>query len=133
MSHRFSALFPAWDVLEQLQESSTRGRNSSSSVQWNDDEAYVSVDLPGVSAGDVEVSADEDVVHVAASREPRSGDESSRWIRQERTFGQFQKSYKLPYAVAKNDIQADLAAGVLTLRLPRAEETKPMRVPVSAR
>lgn len=133
MSHRFSALFPAWDVLEQLQESSTQGRNSPSPVQWDDDEAYVSVDLPGVSASDVEVSVDEDLVHVAASRESRPGDESSRWIRQERTFGQFQKSYRLPYAVSKDGIQADLAAGVLTLRLPRAQETKPMRVPVSAR
>ena len=50
--------------------------------------------------------------------------------RRERPEGQFRRVVRLPGHVASNDIKADLRDGVLTVRLPKAEEARPRKVAI---
>ena len=52
--------------------------------------------------------------------------------RRERAQGRFRRVVRLPGHVASNDVKAELHDGVLTVRIPKAEETRPRKVPIQA-
>ena len=94
------------------------------------DEAFVvTVDLPGVAREDIEieVSGRELRIH-GETKEP----ESEGVVRyRARRFGSFDHRLTLPQEVAADRVEAKLADGVLTVRVPKSEETKPRRVEIT--
>ena len=58
--------------------------------------------------------------------------EDERYLLQERPSGKFFRSFELPDAVDANKVEASLTNGVLTLRLPKAEEARPRSIKVSS-
>lgn len=52
------------------------------------------------------------------------------YIRKERNFGSFKKTVVLPYRVDPNKIEANMKEGILTVKLIRAEETKPKKIEI---
>lgn len=145
MTNRFSTLFPAWDLFDQLtqlaSESAGSGVHTSPAGahdMWHDEEsAYLNVDLPGVALEDVDLSVDGDALTVQVSRtiaepETAEGDEW-RWARRERHDFSAERTYRLPFDIEAAGIEAELSHGVLSVRLPRAEATKPLRINVTAR
>ncbi len=51
-------------------------------------------------------------------------------MRQERRFGQFQRSFSLPRQIGPNKVEATVEHGVLTLTLPKAEAVRPKQIKV---
>ena len=88
----------------------------------NEDEAYIiTALLPGVTAEDLNVQVQNDVLSIQGEmKHGRTEDE--RYLLQERPSGKFFRSFELPDAVDANKVEASLTNGVLTLRLPKAEE-----------
>jgi HSP20 family protein len=93
------------------------------------DHFVVSVDLPGVDPGSIDLSVDGNVLSVRAERSVRS-EESAQWIAQERPAGTFLRQLNLGDGLDVERIQASYDAGVLTLTLPLAERAKPRRITV---
>ena len=58
--------------------------------------------------------------------------ESARYHRQERRYGQFERSIQLPYTVNVNKVKASFKNGMLTVELPRVEAEKPKKIAVKA-
>ena len=58
--------------------------------------------------------------------------EQGRYHLRERRFGRFQRTIALPSAVQANQAQCDFNNGVLTVTLPKAEESRPRRIPIGA-
>jgi len=96
-------------------------------------DAYVvKAELPGVDASQIELEVQEDTLTLRGERvfsEPRS---DAAFHRRERMEGQFRRVLHLPGQVAGSDIKADLRDGVLTVRLPKAEEARPRKVAIQA-
>jgi len=96
-------------------------------------DAYVvKAELPGVDASQIELEVQEDTLTLRGERvfsEPRS---DAAFHRRERKEGQFRRVLHLPGQVAGSDIKADLRDGVLTVRLPKAEEARPRKVAIQA-
>ena len=84
----------------------------------------VRVDAPGVAKDDVKITLQEDVLTIKGEkkREAEKKDENLRRV--ERSYGMFQRSFTLPTAVKSDEIEASFEGGVLTIRLPKAEEAK---------
>jgi HSP20 family protein len=61
-----------------------------------------------------------------------SREENDSYLLQERPFGKFFRSFELPDAVDANQVEASLTNGVLTLRLPKAEEARPRSIKISS-
>ena len=82
-------------------------------------EAYVlTVEVPGLRREDVSIDATSNLVTIRGNRPPQSCC-PERYEQLERGQGQFSRSFRFALPVAPENISADLADGVLTVRIPK--------------
>lgn len=94
------------------------------------DSFLVQFDLPGVASDSIELTVERNVLTVHAERaRAEAGD--VEMIIAERPQGTFSRQLFLGDTLDGDSIEADYAAGVLTLRIPVAERAKPRRVEVN--
>lgn len=89
----------------------------------------IRADLPGVAKGDLNVTLEKGILTISAKREVHKETDGNVYI-QERTFGSFSRSLRVPSNVGDN-IHATLKDGVLQLILERTEGSKPRKIVVS--
>ena len=95
-----------------------------------EDTYLLSVDLPGVDAGSIDVGVDGRVLTVRAQRTAPSVD-GATWLSHERSSGAYVRKLRLGDGIDTEGIAADYANGVLTVTLPVNEKAKPRKVAVS--
>ncbi|MFJ8957780.1 Hsp20/alpha crystallin family protein [Lentzea sp. NPDC102401] len=93
------------------------------------DEVCVHVDLPGVAPEDVDVAIERNVVTIRATRRPLHA-ANDEVIIDERPQGELSRQFFLGDHLDTNVPKASFSRGVLTLRIPVSEESKPRRVEV---
>lgn len=98
----------------------------------NENEAVLTAELPGVDPAKVDLTVHEDHLTLKGEREQDQPTEGVTCHRAERLTGSFVRSFRLPFAVAADQVAASSRNGVLTVRLPRAESTKPKQITVQA-
>lgn len=101
-------------------------------VEENDDEFTLHIELPGVSADDVDVSIEESVLTVSGDRHFYSDKDADGFRRVERSFGRFHRAVRLPDRVDADKVSAGYKDGLLTVTVPKAESAKPRRIQVAA-
>lgn len=93
------------------------------------DEAYmVSVDLPGLTKKDVQVSYQDHRLTISGERKGETKEEKKDYIRQERYVGKFTRSFTLPTEIKEDKIKATFKEGVLSVTIPKVEAKKPKTV-----
>ena len=95
----------------------------------NADELLLVVDLPGVQPSGVSVDLDKDLLTIVAKRESRVGD-GVRVLAGDPQAFDFKRAFSVPNTIDADKIKADLVGGVLEVRLPRHERTKPRRIQI---
>lgn len=94
------------------------------------DHYVVTMDLPGVDPGSIDVSVEERTLTVRAERSGRAeGD--TQWLVRERPSGTFARQLTVGRGLALDKITASYQDGVLSLSIPVAEEAKPRRIQVN--
>jgi HSP20 family protein len=98
---------------------------------WQDGQAfYVEAEIPGLGLEDLEITLPEaDLVSIKGLRKAPAP-EGAQWLRRERACGSFERQFRLPGPVAGDDVEATLASGVLTVKLPKAPEIRPRKIAV---
>ncbi|MDQ1720221.1 MAG: hypothetical protein QOE89_4174 [Pseudonocardiales bacterium] len=97
---------------------------------WRDGEQFVvEFDLPGVNLDSIDLDVERNVVTVRAERPPRDGE--TEMIAAERPRGVFSRQLILGDNLDTDNIAATYNAGVLSLRIPVAEQAKPRRIVIS--
>jgi HSP20 family protein len=91
----------------------------------------VTAELPGVSPDQVEVSVQEGVLTISGQREPSTEVAEDSWVRRERAYGSFERSFSLPEGTDPSKITASFEHGVLELTIPEPAERQPQRIQVS--
>ncbi|MBN2403565.1 MAG: Hsp20/alpha crystallin family protein [Spirochaetes bacterium] len=94
----------------------------------NNDDIHVAVIAPGVKAEDINLQLINN--RLTIDTEKKSDYLDKPYIRKERNFGAFKKVVELPYRVDPNKIEASMKDGILTVKLTRAEETKPKKIEI---
>lgn len=98
-----------------------------------EDESYVvSALLPGVDAEDLNITIVNDTLTIQGELK-NDYDEKASYVLQERPSGRFLRAVSLPEPVDSTKVEASLKNGVLTLRIPKAEEAKPKTIKVMAK
>lgn len=99
-------------------------------VEEYEDRFVLTADLPGMTEKDIEVKVEDGVLTLSGQRDQtkESTDKARRY--RERRFGSFERRFTLGPAVDAAKIEAKYNNGVLTLELPRKEETKPRQITV---
>lgn len=88
-----------------------------------DDGFIVRVQLPGVTAEDVEVQVGQEAIAISGDRKFEQTD--AKGFRSEFRYGKFRRVISLPAAVQNDQVKAEFNHGLLTLTLPRLQAIKP--------
>lgn len=95
------------------------------------DRFVVHFDLPGVSPESIDIDVERNVLTVRAER-GRVVDENVETLVSERPTGTYSRQLFLGETLDTDDIEAGYDAGVLTLRIPVAEQAKPRRIAITS-
>jgi HSP20 family protein len=114
------------------------GRTNGSARRWipamdlveTEDNLVLRADLPGMSEDDLNIEIKDGVLTISGERKARHEEKGEGFHRVERSFGSFSRSLSLPDGVDANGVAADFRDGVLEVRIPKPEETKPTRVAI---
>ncbi|PMR69157.1 Hsp20/alpha crystallin family protein [Halomonas heilongjiangensis] len=113
-----------------------RGSYPMINVGRTDDAVRVYVFAAGLSAGDLEVSIQDNVLTVSGKREAvvpeTEGEERRTDFRRERYRGAFSRSLALPDGLDVERAEARFRHGVCEVLLPKREELKPRRIEIRA-
>jgi HSP20 family protein len=100
----------------------------------DDDGVTVYMDVPGLRAEDLDVELENDVLTIRGERPfPYAREDGKGPVRRiERGFGRFERTLRVPPGLDPATIEASLADGVLTLRIPKPETQRPRRIEIHA-
>jgi HSP20 family protein len=93
-------------------------------------EVVIHAELPGIKKEDIDVRVENNVLTIRGKKERKEEVKEEGYFRAERSYGSFSRSFSLPTTVEVSKIAAEYRDGVLTLRLPKAEEAKPRQIEV---
>ena len=91
-------------------------------INESNDAFMISADLPGIEKSDIEVKVEENTLILIANRYIDKSDNNEKIHYNERRFGTFSRSFKLPKTVKEEKITAKLDNGVLSIVIPKAED-----------
>jgi HSP20 family protein len=99
-------------------------------VHESQDAYTIKVSLPGVKPDDVDIQYQQGMLTISGEVRAEEDHEQGAYHIRERRSGRFSRSLRLPDMVSADKAEATFDHGVLTLRMPKAEETKPRRIAI---
>jgi HSP20 family protein len=93
-------------------------------------DVIVKVDLPGLKRDDIKVTFENQVLSIEGQRKAGVEGESDRAHRLERSQGTFRRNFTLPATVDAGRVDASYQDGVLVVKLPRREESRPRTIAI---
>ena len=103
-------------------------------VRANEDEIVFTADVPGLKHEDLEITLDDGVLTIKGQRRYEGSSKDGKdkiWLG--RSYGSFARSFTLPDTVDPERLAADLADGVLTIRVAQQPRAKPRKVTIALR
>ena len=101
-------------------------------VSEDDTALIVNADLPGVDEKDLDVSVSENTLTIAGERRDETEHHGRDVHWREQSYGSFQRRIPLPCNVEPDQVEASFKRGVLTVRLPKSEAARRLKVAVRA-
>ena len=92
-------------------------------------DVWVHIDLPGVKAESLDITVERNVLTIAAERNWQRQETDQPYFA-ERYRGSFRRQIQLGDGLDLANLEADLHDGVLTVRIPVAEQAKPRKVEI---
>ena len=114
-----------WDVGENL-----RQWLPPTDVSETPEAVTLRLEVPGLSREQIKIAVENNVLSVRGEKSQETSSENETFRRTERSFGSFERSFSLPAYVNPDQVQASLQDGVLSITLPRREETKAREIQI---
>ena len=95
------------------------------------DELVAQVDLPGVQEKDIDIRLENNTLTIRGERKFEKNVNEENYLRVERAYGSFTRTFSLPNTVNAEAIRAHYDQGVLTMHMPKREESKPKQVKIN--
>jgi HSP20 family protein len=94
-------------------------------------ELVVKADLPDVDPKELDIRVENNLLTIRGERKFEKKVNDENYLRVERAYGSFSRSFSLANTVNSEAIKADYQDGVLTLTIPKREEAKPKQIKVN--
>ena len=94
-------------------------------------ELIVKADLPDVDPKELDIRVENNILTIRGERKFEKQVNEKNYLRVERAYGSFARSFSLANTVNSEAIKADYHDGVLTLIIPKREEAKPKQIKVN--
>src|SRR5713101_7086047 len=133
----FRGISTLQEQMSRMFEDTLRGRTDQSAITtWapavdiyeTEHELVAKADLPDVAEKDLDIRVENNVLTIRGERKFEQNVSEDNYLRVERAYGSFSRSLSLPNTVNTEAIQAEYRNGVLTVRMPKREESKPKQI-----
>ena len=94
------------------------------------DSIVMKAELPGVSRDNIDIQVQDNTLTLKGERKSEHEVKEENYLRGERSYGAFQRTFNLPTGVQQGKIRAVFKDGVLEVTMPKAEEAKPTQVKI---
>jgi len=95
---------------------------------------YINAEMPGMKKDDIKVTINDDnVLQIKGVKKYEEKKEDETYIRMERSFGEFVRSFALPENVKEDSIKAKYEDGILTISLEKTEPSKPKEIEIKVK
>ncbi|WNE40935.1 MAG: Small heat shock protein IbpB [Mycoplasmataceae bacterium] len=102
-----------------------------SELQEDQNNYYVKAELAGVPKESIDVELVNNQLRIRAEKEEKKEDNNKKYHFSEISYGSFTRTYNLPKTVNNQDIKADYKEGLLTITIPKSEESKGKKIKIS--
>ena len=96
-------------------------------IREEDDAYLLSSLVPGLKAEDLNIQVLDDVVRIEGEYQA----DENEYLLRELPGGSFTRTLRLPVAIEAESVEAKIADGILTLKLPKAESARPKKIQVT--
>jgi HSP20 family protein len=100
-------------------------------IYETENELVVKAELPDFQDKDIDVRITNNTLTIRGERKFEKDVKEDNYLRIERAYGSFVRSFSLPNTVSSENIRADYRNGVLTLHMAKREESKPKQIKIS--
>jgi HSP20 family protein len=123
-----------------LEDTLTHGRSGQADLAtWapavdiyeTESELVVKADLPDLQEKDIDVRVENNTLTIRGERKFEKEVNEENYLRVERAYGSFTRSFSLPNSVKSEGIRADYRSGTLTVRMTKREESKAKQIKIS--
>jgi HSP20 family protein len=129
-THPLPGLFDRW-LAEARMEGVERSFAPVLDLAEHAEHYEIVVDLPGVAQDDVEVEFKDGALRIRGERPAEPTAENARTLRRERASGRFARTIAFQEDVDVEHIEASFRDGVLRVRVPKSERSRPRQIPVT--
>ena len=128
------------DQVNRIFENALSGRSEAAAMTaWapsvdiyeTENELVLKADLPDLNEKDLDVRVENNMLTIRGERKFEQKVKEENYLRIERTYGSFSRSFSLPNTVSPETIKAEYKNGVLTVEMPKRAESKPKQVKVN--
>lgn len=100
-------------------------------ISETETELAIQAELPGMTKDDIKITVSEDnVLNIRGEKKRETKTEEKNFMRVERSYGSFSRSFTLPGNLRTENISAKFDNGVLNLMIPKMEPIKPKELQV---
>jgi len=100
-------------------------------IYETENELVIKADLPEVNPQDLDIRVANNILTIRGERRFEKKVDEENYLRIERAYGAFTRSFSLANSVKSEEIKAEYQNGALTLHIPKREETKPKQIKVN--
>jgi len=137
--HPFRGVSTLQDQINRLfYETFDRSSEEASLTPWapavdiyeTEQNLVVKADLPDIKPEEIDIRVENNILTIRGERQFEKKVNESNYLRVERAYGSFSRSFSLANTVNTEAIQAEYKNGVLTLTIPKREEAKPKQIKI---
>ncbi|MFO7302272.1 MAG: Hsp20/alpha crystallin family protein [Acidobacteriota bacterium] len=100
-------------------------------LETADKDVIVRAELPDMKRDDIKVTFENNVLTIEGERDLERNRDGETYHRMERGHGKFRRSFSMPATIDASRIEADYRDGVLTVKLPSREESRPRQITIN--
>lgn len=100
-------------------------------VETTDKDIVVKAELPEMKREEIKVTFENNTLTIEGDRQFKREENGEKYHRVERGHGSFRRSFTMPANVDAARVAADYRDGVLTVTLPRREDTRPRQIQIN--
>lgn len=108
------------DDFDNLFLSTTKKNEMKCDIYEEDGNYHIVMDVPGYDKNDINIEVKDGYLTIKASKSSEENEETKKYIRRERAYGEFQRSFALG-DVDSDKIDANFSNGTLKITIPKQE------------
>ncbi|MEI7834117.1 MAG: Hsp20/alpha crystallin family protein [bacterium] len=128
-------------AFEQSLNRTGQGQEPASSRTWapvvdiaeSGNDFVLHVEVPGLKPEEIDIQIADDTLTIKGERKLEKETKEKEYVRIERSYGAFQRSFSLGVPIKKESVSASYNSGVLTITLPKAEDKKPKQIKIEVK